>query len=53
MKTSIPTINNNNKHRKRTNGEALTSSNPEVAIFDYGAGNLFSLKASFGKKWRW
>ena len=46
MKTGIRTNNNNNKHRKHTNEEALTSSNPEVAIFDYGAGNLFSLKAA-------
>jgi glutamine amidotransferase len=46
MKTSIPTKNNNNKHRKHTEEAALTSCNPEVAIFDYGAGNLFSLKAA-------
>jgi imidazole glycerol-phosphate synthase subunit HisH len=47
MKTSIQTINNNNnKHRKHTDEATPTSSNPEVAIFDYGAGNLFSLKAA-------
>jgi imidazole glycerol-phosphate synthase subunit HisH len=46
MKTSIQTINNNNKHRKHTDEATLTSSNPKVAIFDYGAGNLFSLKAA-------
>ncbi|CAN5152735.1 imidazole glycerol phosphate synthase subunit HisH [soil metagenome] len=46
MKTSIPTNNNNNKHRRHIDEAALTSSNPEVAIFDYGAGNLFSLKAA-------
>jgi imidazole glycerol-phosphate synthase subunit HisH len=42
MKTSIPT----NKHRRHTEVAGLNSSNPEVAIFDYGAGNLFSLKAA-------
>ena len=46
MNTSIPTNNNNNKHRRHIDEAALTSSNPEVAIFDYGAGNLFSLKAA-------
>jgi imidazole glycerol-phosphate synthase subunit HisH len=46
MKTSISKNNNNNKHRKHTDEAALISSNPEVAIFDYGAGNLFSLKAA-------
>jgi len=46
MKTSIPTNNNNNKHRRHIDEAALTSSNPEVAILDYGAGNLFSLKAA-------
>jgi len=49
MKTSIPTNNNNNKHRRHIDEAALTSSNPEVAIFDYGAGNLFSLKAALGR----
>lgn len=46
MKTSIPTNNTNNKHRRHTEVAGLNSSNPEVAIFDYGAGNLFSLKAA-------
>jgi imidazole glycerol-phosphate synthase subunit HisH len=46
MKTSISKNNNNNKHRKHTDEAALISCNPEVAIFDYGAGNLFSLKAA-------
>lgn len=46
MKTTIPINNKNNKHRKHTAEAALTSSNPKVAIFDYGAGNLFSLKAA-------
>jgi imidazole glycerol-phosphate synthase subunit HisH len=51
MKTSIQTINNNNnnKHRKHTDEATLTSGNPKVAIFDYGAGNLFSLKAALGR----
>jgi imidazole glycerol-phosphate synthase subunit HisH len=46
MKTSISKNNNNNKHRKHTYEAALIRRNPEVAIFDYGAGNLFSLKAA-------
>lgn len=46
MKTSISKSNNNNKHRKHTDEADLISCNPEVAIFDYGAGNLFSLKAA-------
>jgi imidazole glycerol-phosphate synthase subunit HisH len=46
MKTSISKNNNNNKHRKHIDEAALISCNPEVAIFDYGAGNLFSLKAA-------
>ena len=46
MKSSISKNNNDNKHRKHTDEAALISCNPEVAIFDYGAGNLFSLKAA-------
>ena len=46
MKTSISKNNNNNKHRKHTDEASLIRRNPEVAIFDYGAGNLFSLKAA-------
>ena len=52
MKTTIqPTINNNNSNdsnnqNKVMDNTALTVVNPKVAIFDYGAGNLFSLKAA-------
>ena len=50
MKTTIPQINNNNKiscQRKQNKTRAApTNINPKVAIFDYGAGNLFSLKAA-------
>jgi glutamine amidotransferase len=52
MKTSVlPTINNNNSNdtnnqKKVMDNADLTVVNPKVAIFDYGAGNLFSLKAA-------
>jgi imidazole glycerol-phosphate synthase subunit HisH len=52
MKTTIlPTINNNNSNdsnnqKKVMDNADLTVVNPKVAIFDYGAGNLFSLKAA-------
>lgn len=41
MRTTIP-INNNNK----SNNQEEERERPKVAIFDYGAGNLFSLQAA-------
>ena len=52
MKTTmLPTINNNNNNngnsqKKVMDSAAHTVVNPKVAIFDYGAGNLFSLKVA-------
>src|SRR5829696_5901975 len=52
MKTTIlPTINNNNSNDSNNQKKVMTNAdltvvNPKVAIFDYGAGNLFSLKAA-------
>lgn len=50
MKTTIPQINNNNKiscqQEQNKTRAAPTNISPKVAIFDYGAGNLFSLKAA-------
>jgi glutamine amidotransferase len=38
--------NNNNDQNMGANNAALTGVTPRIAIFDYGAGNLFSLKAA-------
>ena len=38
--------NNNDDQNVGANNAALTGVTPRIAIFDYGAGNLFSLKAS-------
>jgi glutamine amidotransferase len=50
MKTTIPQINNNNKincqQEQNKTLAAPADISPKVAIFDYGAGNLFSLKAA-------
>jgi glutamine amidotransferase len=49
MKTTIsPVINKNNskKQQKHKNQATPTDCGPRIAIFDYGAGNLFSLKAA-------
>lgn len=50
MRTTIPHINNSNKincqQEQNKTRSAPTNINPKVAIFDYGAGNLFSLKAA-------
>lgn len=54
MRISSPsTLSNKNKNNNndgdqniRANNAALTGVTPRIAIFDYGAGNLFSLKAA-------
>ncbi len=56
MRTSSPpTLSNKNKNKSNNNDNdqnigannaALTDVTPRIAIFDYGAGNLFSLKAA-------
>lgn len=51
--SSPPTLSNKNKNNNNNNDQnmgannaALTGVTPRIAIFDYGAGNLFSLKAA-------
>jgi glutamine amidotransferase len=52
MKTTIPQITNNNNNKLNCQQEqnksqaTPTDISPRIAIFDYGAGNLFSLKAA-------